>query len=1002
MKHNFLRRLGALALSLAMALSLCATPAWAAGVSIVGASIKVDKTHETTASLSIGDEIQLRAFTVDSSGNETPVTQNSTFTWVSGDTSIATVGTGGKVTAKGKGETTITATLKNSNPAITATFQVTVTDGTDPGPAPDPEVPVTGVVLSKRNLTLELGQSETLTATVQPSDASDKSVTWSSRDTSVATVDQNGNVTAVGIPPGKEKGEAIITVLASNGISNDTCIVTVTKQSPKISLDRANLVLEPGDTSSLTATVVPAGSQVKWASSNKRIATVDDTTNVKNIVTALTTRGTTTISATLLGDDGKPVRGVQPAKCTVTVIDDKSVPITGVTLNEKSRSIPVGGTFKLTATVSPSNAANKGVTWSSTDEAIATVDKNGNVKAVGEGTVGITVTTDYGGRTATCTVTVTPAATGIGPITGPGVVSSAGGTLPTYTFGRTSRSDSATVTAPLTPSSSKDSVQWKSDNNTIVTVSGTGDQAVITRKGAGTTQITAVPLGPDKKPRAGVDPAKLEVVVSGITFEKNTLTMMENQRDTLEYTLHGDAASDGTTDCEWMSSDPAVVSVNAASGLLTAFSRGTVVITARKSGYEAHCTVTVSEDTSGVITLTGNHPAGSPVNMSSASATSSAGSGSLASVLNAVSKAKTRTVNADGTQSAGYGLLYVTNLSVASTDQGILHDQHHSSADTGAGVGGQDTYYPGTAPSGQRSLRDLSFVPSTTFSGTAEIAYTGVSTNHQTFTGVIRVSVNGTGDVMYSSTGGSVVYFLAEDFNFYHPNLRSVSFTPPQDTRGTLYYNYSTPDQPGAKVTGSDVYNRTSSPSLDKVVFVPAPGYNGTVAIPYKGTDTAGRSITGRVTISVSGNRNGSSAPGDIYYSFPNGGLTTMRASDFYSACRSVLGETLSYVRFELPPSSDGTLFYNYRGFADYDSDVDSTTNYYYSGTPALAGVSFVPTTTTPSRVDISYTGYSTRGNTFAGTIHIGEAGVAPQTRLRYTVATGKAVNLSARDNHTP
>jgi len=84
-----------------------------------------------------------------------------------------------------------------------------------------------------------------------------------------------------------------------------------------------------------------------------------------------------------------------------------TVSVTGVTLNKNSISMTVGDTETLTATVAPDNATNKNVTWSSSNEAIATVS-NGNVTAVATGTVTITVTTADGGRTDTCTITVTP------------------------------------------------------------------------------------------------------------------------------------------------------------------------------------------------------------------------------------------------------------------------------------------------------------------------------------------------------------------------------------------------------------------------------------------------------------------------------------------------------------------------------------------------------------------------------------------------------------------
>lgn len=137
-------------------------------------------------------------------------------TWSSTNSSVAAV-SGGKVTAKSEGATTITATTHNGKSAICT---VIVNE-----PAPE-VIEVTSISLNKTFLTLEIGESETLTATVSPSNATDKSVTWTSSDQSVATV-VNGNITAVG------SGTATITATTSNG-KTATCAVTVNAAVPKI------------------------------------------------------------------------------------------------------------------------------------------------------------------------------------------------------------------------------------------------------------------------------------------------------------------------------------------------------------------------------------------------------------------------------------------------------------------------------------------------------------------------------------------------------------------------------------------------------------------------------------------------------------------------------------------------------------------------------------------------------------------------------------------------
>ena len=251
---------------------------------------------------------------------------------------------------------------------------------------------VTGVSLNTDSLTLEEGGTATLTATITPSNATDQNVTWSSDNESVATVDQNGRVTAVA------QGGATITAAVDG--KSAKCSVTVNAAAPvpvtSVSLDKTSLGLTEGDTETLTATVEPSDAtnkNVTWSTSDASIATVTD-----GVVTAVAP-GTATITVTT--EDGN-----KTATCAVTVTA-ATVPVTGVTLNKTSTSLYVGDTETLTPTITPDNATNKNVTWSSDDTSVATVDASGLVTAVARGTAVITATAaDGSGASASCTVTV--------------------------------------------------------------------------------------------------------------------------------------------------------------------------------------------------------------------------------------------------------------------------------------------------------------------------------------------------------------------------------------------------------------------------------------------------------------------------------------------------------------------------------------------------------------------------------------------------------------------
>ena len=271
---------------------------------------------------------------------------------------------------------------------------------------PDPEDPivVTGITLDKTTATVEEGATVTLTATVTPGNATDKTVTWSTSNEAIATV-------SGGVVTGVKAGE--VTITAKAGDKSATCTVTVTaKQGTEdpedpiavegITLDKTTATVEEGATVTLTATVTPDNATdktVTWTTSDEAIATVSD-----GVVTGVKA-GEVTITAKA---------GDKSATCTVTVTaattEPEVVPVTGVTLSQPAVTLDIDQSITLTATVAPENATNKAVTWASDKTDIATVDANGKVTAVAAGTANITVTTADGGKTATCTVTVNPAA----------------------------------------------------------------------------------------------------------------------------------------------------------------------------------------------------------------------------------------------------------------------------------------------------------------------------------------------------------------------------------------------------------------------------------------------------------------------------------------------------------------------------------------------------------------------------------------------------------------
>lgn len=294
--------------------------------------------------------------------------QGQTVTWRSSNTNVATV-SNGRITAVGEGSATITASFTYGGQTYSETCSVTVRE--------------VSVRISNSSLSLQSGDTERLTATTTPSG---QSVTWSSSNSSVATVSSNGQVTAVG------SGTATITArITVNGKSyTDTCSVTVTSVS--VSLSKSSLSMTVGDTESLTASVSPGGTNVAWSSSNTSVATVSG-----GSVNAVGEGSTTITAAVTYG--GK----TYSATCSVTV----RAPSLGIMVEVQNSVMDVGQTQSLRIITTASEVDSIDITSSNTN--VVTVNKSSaTITAVGGGTATITVTITRGGHSnsSSCTVTV--------------------------------------------------------------------------------------------------------------------------------------------------------------------------------------------------------------------------------------------------------------------------------------------------------------------------------------------------------------------------------------------------------------------------------------------------------------------------------------------------------------------------------------------------------------------------------------------------------------------
>ena len=319
---------------------------------------------------------------------------------------------------------------------------------------------VTGVTVDQTAVTLSPGGTTQIVAIIEPADATDQTLIWTTSNAEIATVDENGNVTGIKV------GKTSITLTTNDG--GFTAIIDVNVSSDVVAvegikLNKTSLNLNTNASEILKASITPADASnkgVTWSSSNAKVATVD--ANGKVVAKSA---GTATITATTKDGNYK-------ATVDVTV---KSIKVTGVSVSASSATLYVGDTKTIAATVSPKDATNKAVEWKSDDTSVATVSSTGKITAVKAGTANITVTTKDGGYSKTVVVTVKEkvAATGI------------------TISGSTSGTEGGTIqlTATVTPSDTYDkTVTWKSDDTSVATVSSTGK---VTLKSPGTVKITA-------------------------------------------------------------------------------------------------------------------------------------------------------------------------------------------------------------------------------------------------------------------------------------------------------------------------------------------------------------------------------------------------------------------------------------------------------------------------------------------------------------------------------
>ncbi len=416
-----------------------------------------------TPQVMVNDTVRLRAIAYDSTGAELT---GRDFVWATSNQSVATVVRGptpdsAVVTGQSAGNATITATSEGQ----TGGAALTVTT-----------VPVASVTLEAPRTAIRVGEEITVTAVVRDADGNEltgRSISWSTSNSSVAAVTQQGVVTAAGA------GSAVITATVEN--RSDTITFTVTERPvTSVSVSPQNVSLFVGGTQEMTATARDSADQIlterttSWSSSNTVVADVSG----DGLVTAKAP-GNAIITATVEGVSNT-------ATVTVTL-----VPVASVTVTPDGETIAVGEKLQFTAVARDAGGnelTGRTVTWSSSPAGVASVEQDGEVTGVSEGTATITATVE--GVTGSAQLTVTDP--GGGDSSEPIVIPDSVEVTPDSVSLSSRHSQTAQLAALVFDSEGRKldgvAVQWSSSNNSAATVN---DAGLVTAQSPGNATITA-------------------------------------------------------------------------------------------------------------------------------------------------------------------------------------------------------------------------------------------------------------------------------------------------------------------------------------------------------------------------------------------------------------------------------------------------------------------------------------------------------------------------------
>ena len=428
--------------------------------------------------------------------------------------------------------------------------------------------PVDGVGLKKSTSIVE-GGVEQLFAVVTPAKTSNKRVTWSSSDSTIASVDSSGTVMA------NKVGAAVITAVTEEGKFSASCDVTVAVKPVPVTgltLNKNTSVMLIGNAEQLIVDISPrtaTNQNLTWSSSDDGIASVDQS----GLVTGRTS-GSAVITVT--SSDGGFT-----SSCVFTVA---SVPvyISGLAMNKSATTVVVGKSETLFGVITPSTATDQVLLWSSSNEGVATVGRySGVVTGVSVGTATITATSSYttGGTDITTAAAVSVVASEV-PVTG-------------ITLSKSSMiidaGSSETISATVSPvGATGQSLLWTSSKSAIASVCSDG---TVTGVSAGSAVITASTVDGSIKATCSILVKAANIAVTGVSLNKSSTTIQAGTSETLFALLEPSLASNQNV--TWSSSTS---NATVSDGKVTGVSAGsaTITVTTADGGKTATCECTIT------------------------------------------------------------------------------------------------------------------------------------------------------------------------------------------------------------------------------------------------------------------------------------------------------------------------------------------------------------------------------------------------------------------------